>query len=190
MTLVDLKTSPIQRVTTTGVRTTHNDYDVDLIVMATGFDAVTGGLTSIDIHGRADTTLKDYWARGVRSHLGLASAGFPNLIYLYGPQSPSGFCNGPTCAEVQGSWVVQLLDDLRHQGVTRIEATSHAEDSWRDLVRTIGDMTLFDRADSWYVGANIPGKPRELLNFPGGVPFYAESCRTCAADGYSGFELV
>ena len=121
--------------------------------------------------------------------LGLASAGFPNLIYLYGPQSPSGFCNGPTCAEVQGGWVVQLLNDLRDQGVTRIEATPHAEDSWRDLVRTIGDMTLFDRADSWYVGANIPGKPRELLNFPGGVPFYAESCRTCAADGYSGFNL-
>jgi len=190
VTLVNLKASPIERITTTGVRTTHNDFDVDLLIMATGFDAVTGGLTSIDIHGRADATLKDYWARGVRSHLGLASAGFPNLIYLYGPQSPSGFCNGPTCAEVQGGWVVQLLDDLRRQGVTRIEATSQAEDSWRDLVRTIGDMTLFDRADSWYVGANIPGKPRELLNFPGGVPFYAESCRTCAADGYSGFELA
>ena len=189
VTLVDLKTTPIERITTAGVRTTQNDYDIDLLVMATGFDAVTGGLTSIDIHGRDGTTLKDYWARGVRSHLGLASAGFPNLIYLYGPQSPSGFCNGPTCAEVQGGWVVQLLNDLRDQGVTRIEATPHAEDSWRDLVRTIGDMTLFDRADSWYVGANIPGKPRELLNFPGGVPFYAESCRTCAADGYSGFNL-
>lgn len=190
VTLVDLKTSPIERITSTGVRTTHGDHDVDLLVMATGFDAVTGGLTSIDIRGRTDIALKDYWAGGIRSHLGVASAGFPNLFYLYGPQSPSGFCNGPTCAEVQGSWVVQLLADSRDRGVTRIEATPQAEDTWRDLVRAIGDMTLFDRADSWYVGANIPGKARELLNFPGGVPLYAESCRTCTAQGYSGFALA
>jgi len=189
VTLVDLNAAPIQRVTPTGVRTARCDYDVDVLVMATGFDAVTGGLTSIDIRGRAGETLADHWAQGVRSHLGLASAGFPNLLYLYGPQSPSGFCNGPTCAEVQGGWVVQLLDDLRRRGVTRFEATRPAEDAWRELVRTIGDLTLFDRADSWYVGANIPGKPRELLNFPGGIPFYADSCRACAADDYSGFSL-
>ncbi|MEZ5298165.1 MAG: NAD(P)/FAD-dependent oxidoreductase [Ilumatobacteraceae bacterium] len=190
VTLVDLQSTPIQRITPTGIRTTRNDYAVDLLVLATGFDAVTGGITSIDILGSSGTTLQKYWSHGVRSHLGLASAGFPNLIYLYGPQSPSGFCNGPTCAEVQGDWVVQLLDDIRRLGFTRIEATPQAEDSWRQLVRSIGDLTLFDRADSWYVGANIPGKPRELLNFPGGVPFYAESCRACSADGYSGFALA
>lgn len=190
VTLVDLKSTPIERITATGVRTTGAEYDVDLLVMATGFDAVTGGLTSIDIRGRHGMTLKDYWASGVRSHLGLASAGFPNLIYLYGPQSPSGFCNGPTCAEVQGEWVVRLLRDLRDRGITTIEATSDAEDAWRATVQMIGEMTLFPTADSWYMGANIPGKPRELLNFPGGLPVYSGACESSAADGYSGFELT
>ena len=187
--LVDLKSTPIERVTPTGVRTTARDHDLDLLVMATGFDAVTGGLTSIDIRGRSGTTLKESWENGVHSHLGVASAGFPNLLYLYGPQSPSGFCNGPTCAEVQGAWIVEMLTDLRQQRVTRFEATVEAEDAWRAQVHTIAEMTLFPKADSWYMGANIPGKPRELLNFPGGLPFYADTCRACASDGYKGFDL-
>jgi cation diffusion facilitator CzcD-associated flavoprotein CzcO len=187
--LVDLTATPIERITASGVRTTAAQHDLDVLVMATGFDAVTGGLTSIDIHGRNDRTLKDEWAGGVHSHLGLASAGFPNLIYLYGPQSPSGFCNGPTCAEVQGEWVVELLVDLRDRRLRTIEATPQAEDAWRRQVQLIGDATLFPKADSWYMGANIPGKPRELLNYPGGVPKYAAICSECAADGYSGFTL-
>ncbi len=189
VTLVDLKATPIERITPRGVRTTAGEHEFDLIVLATGFDAVTGGLTGIDILGSAGTTLKNYWSKGVRTQLGVASAGFPNLLFLYGPQSPSGFCNGPTCAEVQGDWIVELLVALRDRGVSRLEATSAAEDTWRAQVQMISEMTLFDRADSWYMGANIPGKPRELLNYPGGITLYADNCRACAADGYSGFEL-
>ena len=187
--LVDLGATPVTAVSETSVATSAGVHDVDLLVLATGFDAVTGGLTSIDIRGCTDTTLRDHWAAGVRTHLGMASAGFPNLLYLYGPQSPSGFCNGPTCAEVQGDWIVELFRHLGDNGITRIEATSDAEEVWRSQVHSIASTTLFPRADSWYMGANIPGKPREMLNWPGGLQLYVAACRASAADGYSGFVL-
>jgi cyclohexanone monooxygenase len=188
--LVDLKANPILEITPSGVRTADGDYDLDILVLATGFDAVTGGLTQIDIRGVDGVTLKDKWAQGVRTHLGMASAGFPNLLFLYGPQSPSGFCNGPTCAELQGDWVVEFLKHMRDTGVSRFEATATAEQTWKDHVEAVGAMTLFPLADSWYMGANIPGKPRELLNYPGGVPLYLEMCQASAAKGYDGFVLT
>ncbi len=188
VSLVNLRTSPIERITANGVKTSDQDYELDLLVLATGFDAVTGGLTSIDIQGVGGQTLADAWQDGVRTHLGMATADFPNLLYLYGPQSPSGFCNGPTCAEVQGDIVVNLLADLRKRGITRIEATNEAEEAWRSLVKTIADMTLFPLADSWYMGANIPGKPRELLNFPG-LQIYLDGCRKSLENDYAGFVL-
>ena len=129
------------------------------------------------------------WAKGARTHLGMASAGFPNLLFLYGPQSPSGFCNGPTCAELQGDWVVEFLKHMRDVGVSRFEATPTAEQTWKDHVEAVGAMTLFPLADSWYMGTNIPGKPRELLNYPGGVPLYLQMCEASAANGYDGFVL-
>lgn len=187
--LVDLKANPILEITPSGVRTADGDYDLDILVLATGFDAVTGGLTQIDIRGVDGVTLKDKWAQGVRTHLGMASAGFPNLLFLYGPQSPSGFCNGPTCAELQGDWVVEFLKHMRDTGVSRFEATATAEQTWKDHVEAVGAMTLFPLADSWYMGANIPGKPRELLNYPGGVPMYLQMCQASAANGYEGFLL-
>lgn len=187
--LVDLRATPIEQITPTGVRTSIAEHPCDLLVMATGFDAVTGGLVSIDIRGCADETLAGHWSDGVRTHLGVASHGFPNLFYLYGPQSPSGFCNGPTCAETQGDWVIDLLTHLHATDTTRIEATAQAEEQWGALVHGIADMTLFPRADSWYMGANIPGKRREILNWPGGLQLYLSSCHQAAADGYSGFEL-
>lgn len=148
---------------------------------------MTGGLTQIDIRGVEGLTLKEKWAQGARTHLGLTSAGFPNLLFLYGPQSPSGFCNGPTCAELQGDWVVEFLRHMRDTGVSRFDATAEAEQIWKDHVRQVGAMTLFPLADSWYMGANIPGKPRELLNYPGGVPLYLQLCRESAEKGYEGF---
>lgn len=189
VSLVDLRSTPIVEVTRTGVRTTAGEHELDLLVLATGFDAVTGGLTSIELKGTRGDTLAEHWRDGVRTHLGVASNGFPNLLYLYGPQSPSGFCNGPTCAEVQGDWVVDLLTHLRDEGITRVEASAEAEDAWRELVHGIAAATLFPRADSWYMGANIPGKPREMLNWPGGLQLYLESCRASADAGYSGFTL-
>ncbi|MDP1818486.1 MAG: NAD(P)/FAD-dependent oxidoreductase [Acidimicrobiales bacterium] len=187
--LVDVKATPIERINPSGVQTTQGEHPLDLLVLATGFDAVTGGLTNIGIHGSRGETLKEHWQQGALTHLGLASHGFPNLLYLYGPQSPSGFCNGPTCAEVQGDWVVELLAHLRAHGITRIEARPEAEEAWRDQVNAIASFTLFPRAESWYMGANIPGKPREMLNWPGGLQLYAAACRSAADAGYSGFTL-
>jgi cation diffusion facilitator CzcD-associated flavoprotein CzcO len=189
VSLVDLRTNPIERVTRSGITTAAGEHELDILVLATGFDAVTGGLTSIDIRGTEGETLKEKWAKGVRAQLGMAAAGFPNLLFVYGPQSPNGFCNGPTCAEVQGEWIVRLLDHLRQRNYTRVEATVAAEEAWRAQVLALADATLFPRADSWYLGANIPGKPREMLSFTGGLPAYLEKCRESAERGYEGFAL-
>ncbi|MBT9444624.1 MAG: NAD(P)/FAD-dependent oxidoreductase [Hyphomonadaceae bacterium] len=187
--LVDLNATPIVEITASGVKTADGEQELDILVLATGFDAVTGGLTQINIRGIEGITLKDKWAQGARTHLGMASAGFPNLLFLYGPQSPSGFCNGPTCAELQGDWAVDFLKHMRDAGVSRFEATPSAEQTWKDHVEAVGAMTLFPLADSWYMGANIPGKPRELLNYPGGVPMYLQMCQASADNGYEGFLL-
>ena len=188
--VVDIRSTPIERITSNGVRTADGrERDIDLLVLATGFDAVTGGLTNIDIVGTSRETLRDHWRDGVLTHLGMASRGFPNLFYAYGPQSPAGFCNGPTCAEVQGDWLTDLVCHLSKNRIARIEATGEAERAWRDQVQTIAAMTLFPEADSWYMGANIPGKTREMLNWPGGLQLYIAACNASAAAGYSGFEL-
>jgi cation diffusion facilitator CzcD-associated flavoprotein CzcO len=189
VSLVDLRAAPIERVTRTGIKTATREHDLDILVLATGFDAVTGGLTSIDIRGTQHETLKEKWAGGVHAHLGMAVAGFPNLLFVYGPQSPNGFCNGPTCAEVQGDWIARLLDHLRQRNCTRIEATVPAEEAWREQVLALADATLFPRTDSWYLGANIPGKPREMLAFTGGLPAYIAKCRESAERGYEGFAI-
>jgi cyclohexanone monooxygenase len=187
VSLVDLRSDPIEGVTRDGLRTRTRQHDLDVLVLATGFDAVTGGLTSLDLRGTTGGTLADHWRDGVRTQLGLMCAGFPNLFFLYGPQSPSGFCNGPTCAEVQGDWLIDLLEHLAGRGVTRVEPTPEAELAWREQVQSIAAMTLFPRADSWYMGANIPGKTREMLNWPGGLQLYLSACSSAADDGYRGF---
>jgi cation diffusion facilitator CzcD-associated flavoprotein CzcO len=187
--LVDLRSTPIERVTRSGIKTAAGEYELDILVLATGFDAVTGGLTSIDIRGTQGETLKEKWAKGVRAHLGMAVADFPNLLFVYGPQSPNAFCNGPTCAEVQGDWVARLLAYLGQRNLTRIEATVPAEEAWRAQVLAVAATTLFPRADSWYLGANIPGKRREMLIFAGGLPAYIAKCNENAERGYEGFAI-
>ena len=189
VSLVDIQESPIEKITATGVKTQDGIHEFDILVLATGFDAVTGGLNKIDFRGTQGATLKEKWADGVRANLGVASAGFPNLMFLYGPQSPSGFCNGPTCAEVQGDWVVECLEYLRDHGHARIEATATAEKTWSDHVDELAGATLFPQAASWYMGANVPGKTQQLLNYPGGLPLYVEKCRESAQNGYAGFEI-
>lgn len=189
VTLVDLRADPIEEVEPSGIRTATGHHDLDLIVFATGFDAVTGGLAAIDVRGTGGETLAQHWQEGVRTHLGVACHGFPNLFFLYGPQSPSGFCNGPTCAEVQSEWLTDLLVSLRDGGHARIEAKIDAETAWREQVEFIASLSLFPRADSWYMGANVPGKRREMLNWPGGLQLYLERCREEAQKGYPGFDL-
>src|ERR1700688_4088516 len=137
VSLVDLRKTPIERVTRRGIKTADGEHDLDVLVLATGFDAVTGGLTSMDIRGTRGETLREKWAKGVHTHLGIATSGFPNLLFVYGPQSPNAFANGPTCAELQGDWIVQLLDHLRQGGRTRFEATVSDETAWRAQVHEI-----------------------------------------------------
>jgi cyclohexanone monooxygenase len=189
VSLVDLRKTPIERVTRNGITTTASEHDLDVLVLATGFDAVTGGLTSIDIRGTQGETLREKWAKGVRTHLGMASAGFPNLLFVYGPHSPNAFANGPTCAELQCDWIAPLLDHLRQHNYTRFEATIRAEEAWRDQVHTLANKTLFPQADSWYLGANIPGKPREMLAFTAGLSTYITRCNESAERGYEGFAI-
>ena len=189
VSLVNLRTAPIEKVTRSGIKTAAGEHDLDILILATGFDAVTGGLTSIDIRGTQGETLREKWAKGVRAHLGMAVASFPNLLFVYGPQSPNAFCNGPTCAEVQGDWIARLLDHLRHRNCTRVEATVPAEEVWRAHVQVLADTTLFPRANSWYFGANIPGKAREMLVFAGGLPAYITKCSESAERGYEGFAI-
>ena len=188
VSIVDVQSSPIEEITERGVRTTDRHYDVDFLVLATGFDANTGGLTQIDIRDTAGIGLNERWSREVRTHLGLAVDGFPNLLFLYGPQSPTAFCNGPTCAELQGEWVVDCLCHMRDHGLTRIESTPKAGRAWTDHVDLVAQGTLLSKTDSWYMAANVPGKKRQLLNYPQ-TDSYLEFIRSSAANGYDGFEL-
>ena len=188
VTLVDVRAEPIVEIVPTGVRTASRHFALDILVLATGFDASTGGLTQIDIRGPSGRTLKETWSSGVQTHLGLGIPDFPNLLMLYGPQSPTAFCNGPTCAELQGEWVVDCLCYLRDGGHTRIEATPAAGESWTQHMADLAASTLLPLAESWYMGANVPGKPRQLLHHIG-VQEYLACCRESAENGYSGFEL-
>ena len=187
--IVDLLETPIEGLTPTGAKTKDGEVELEFLVLATGFDAVTGGLTSIDIRGTNGETLREKWSSGSRAHLGMASAHFPNLLYIYGPQSPSAFCNGPTCAELQGDFVVACIEHMRRNNLRRIEARAEAEEAWRDHVAELVGATLFPRAQSWFMGANIPGKKREMLAYPGGLPLYLQKCQESADSGYTGFVL-
>ena len=186
--LVDLRATPIDRVTPHALHTQRETVELDILILATGFDAGTGGLTQIELIGTQGASLKQTFAAGVSTHLGLAVPHFPNLLMLYGPQSPTAFCNGPTCAELQGDWVVDCLSFARNNGHRRIEARTAAAESWRRRIDEVGQRTLFPAADSWYMGANIPGKPRQLLNYPA-VQDYLRRIRAVADKGYSGFEF-
>lgn len=188
--LVDLQKNPIERIVPAGVVTKDREYDFDILVLATGFDAVTGGILNIDIRGVGDAKINDRWRDGIQAYLGLATAGFPNLIFLYGPHSPSGFLNGPSSAEYQGEVVVDCLKYMREKGFMRIESTLQSDQAWADETNAIAEGTLFPLAKSWYMGANIPGKKVEILNYPGGLPLYLEKCEECARNGYEGFVLT
>lgn len=189
--LVDLGENPIDTVTATGIRTADGvEREYDVIVLATGFDSVSGGLTQLDIRGTDGSLLREQWAHGVDAHLGVATANYPNLLFLYGPQSPSGFCNGPTCAEIQGEMIVETLDHLLRSGSKRIEADPTADKEWSAHIAELVAPTLFPRAKSWYMGANIPGKPIQSLNYPGGLPLYRQRFAEAKSADYAGFTIT
>jgi len=185
--LVDLRSNPIETLTADGIRLADGStIDLDVLALATGFDANTGGLTTIDLRGRDGQSLADVWADGVDTHLGMAIPGFPNLLMLYGPQSATAFCNGPVCAEIQGDWLADLLGHLRDEGLTEIDSTSDMAEAWSEHLAELSRSTLFGKADSWYMAANIPGKRRQLLNYPSSDG-YLGRLRRCAEQDYEGF---
>jgi cyclohexanone monooxygenase len=189
VTLVDVRSAPIEEITETAIRTAGGDYEVDVIVFATGFDALTGALLAMDVRGRDGLTLTEAWANGPRSYLGLAVAGFPNLFTITGPGSPSVLSNVIVSIEQHVDWIAGCITDLRERGEDRIEATEEAQEAWMEHVAEVAAFTLFPRAASWYVGANVPGKPRVFMPYVGGVGPYRERCAQIAADGYEGFAL-
>ena len=189
VTLVDLRKTPIERITPKGVRTSEAEYAVDDIVFATGFDAMTGALLKIDIRGRAGESLRRKWEAGPRTYLGVAVAGFPNLFMITGPGSPSVLSNMIVSIEQHVDWIADCISYLLRHGHDSIEATAEAEDAWVAHVDQVGHLTLYPRANSWYMGANVPGKPRVFMPYIGGVGTYRQTCDQIAAKGYEGFEI-
>ena len=189
VTLVDLRRTPIETITPGGLRTTGKEFALDSIIFATGYDAVTGALDRIDIRGRDGAVLKEKWAAGPRTYLGLAVAGFPNLFIVTGPGSPSILTNVVVAIEQHVAWVADCIAHMQAGGIDTVEADEAAEDAWVDEVNTVASRTLFPQAASWYMGANIPGKPRVFLPYVGGLGAYTRICDEVAADGYRGFRL-
>lgn len=189
VTLVDLRTTPIIGATPGGLRTSVADFPLDSLVFATGFDAMTGALLAIDICGRAGKRLADEWRDGPRTYLGVAASGFPNLFMITGPGSPSVLSNMVISIEQHVEFIVDLIASMRTRGATAVEAQADAQQAWVAHVAEVAETTLFPQANSWYMGANIPGKPRVFLPYVGGVGPYRQKCEEIAASGYAGFDL-
>jgi hypothetical protein len=205
-----VRDNPIKRFVCDGIIQLDGTYHkLDVIALATGFDAVTGGLKDIKISGINGEILTDKWAQGTWTYLGLTTARFPNFFLLvplalipiepvptdlfnstYGPQAPTAFSNGPTCVEIQGDWIANVLGDLRDQGLRKIDAKRSAEEDWKALINEFIKDTPRGKVASWYNGANIPGKPFEHLNYAGGIPMYKKSIEAIRTNGYEGFELA
>ena len=190
VTLVDVKSAPIEEILPKGVRVGGKDYTIDALVLATGFDAMTGSVAKIDIRGRDGQALNDKWAAGPRTYLGLMSEGFPNLFIITGPGSPSVLSNMIVSIEQQVDWISDCLGYMRDRGFEVMEARKDAEDKWVDHVNEVAYGTLYPQANSWYMGANIPGKPRIFMPYIGGVGAYRKICDEVAAKGYEGFAMT
>ncbi len=189
VTLVDVSAHPITAITPQGLRIGDTDYTFDCLIFATGFDAMTGALEKIDVRGRAGLPLKEKWQAGPRTYLGLATAGFPNLFTISGPGSPSVLSNMLPTIEQHVNWIAECIAYVNGRGMREIEASVSAEDSWVEHVNAVAHTTLYPHCNSWYLGANIPGKPRIFMPYIG-VPPYVEKCNQVAANGYEGFALV
>ncbi len=187
--LVDLKKTPIEAVNDKGVQTGDEFFEVDAIVLATGFDAMTGALLQVDIRGRDDASLREAWAQGPQSYLGLAVAGFPNLFTVTGPASPSVFTNMLPSIELHVEWITDCIQALRDKGLDRIEARPEAQADWMAHHREVAGKTLRSKTASWYTGANIDGKPQTFMPYIGGHPAYTRKCEEVAARDYEGFKL-
>ena len=191
VTLVDLRREPLVEITTTGVRTAGREVELDVLVLATGFDAMTGALDRIDVRGRGGEALRHAWAEGPRSYLGLQVAGFPNLFTITGPGSPSVLSNVIVAIEHHVEWVTDCIDHLRRTGHRTIEPSPEAQEAWGRHVQEVAEGTMYTAPGcaSWYLGANIEGKPRTFMPYVGGLGRYRTRCDEVVAAGYDGFVL-
>jgi len=189
VTLVDLHKTPIERITTHGIATSAAEYRCDAIVYATGFDAMTGAIVNVDVRGRDGLELKTQWADGPQSYLGLTVAGFPNLFMITGPGSPSVMSNMIISIEQHVDWIVDCLSYMDARGYDTFEASAAAQTAWVAHVNEVADATLFPQANSWYMGANVPGKPRVFMPYIGGVGPYRMKCDEVAANDYHGLDM-
>jgi len=187
--LVDLPTSPIEAMIPTGIRTTNREYELDAIVFATGFDAMTGAILAVDIRGQGGRSLREDWADGPHTYLGLTSVGYPNLFFITGPGSPSVLSNVVVSIEQHVEWIGDHLEYLRKNDLATTEADAGAQADWVTHVNEVAGRTLMMKAASWYLGANVPGKPRVFMPYVGGVGTYRVICDEVANDGYRGFIL-
>ena len=188
--LIDVRQSPIERVTAEGVAAGGETHAVDSIVFATGFDAMTGTILAIDIVGRDGVSMRDVWADGPRTHLGLMVAGFPNLFMITGPGSPSVLSNMIVSIEQHVEWVSDALAHLHRTRQAVMETTLPAQEEWVAHVNEVAHRTLYPQANSWYMGANVPGKPQLFMPYVGGVGTYRQLCDEIAAKGYPGFRFT
>jgi len=191
VSLVDLQKDAIVEVTPTGVRTAKGFVELDVLVLATGFDAMTGALTRIDVRGRNGRLLRDDWADGPHTYLGIGTEGYPNLFICVGPGSPGVLATYPPQIELQVGWISEFVQYLVDHGLTRVDVDAQAQEEWGEHVNEVAQGTMFTAAscNSWYLGANIEGKPRVFLPYVGGLPAYMDRCNDIAAHGYEGFVL-
>ncbi len=189
VSLVDVSETPIKRITPGGVCVGGEIFEVDVIVMATGFDAMTGALNRIDIRGAEGRSLREKWEDGPKTYLGLGIAGFPNMFTITGPGSPSVLSNMIPSIEQHVEWIADCIAHMRDADLARIEAETDAEEAWVAHAREVGGLSLRAKCQSWYLGSNIPGKPRVMLPYAGGIPAYTRKCDAVAAAGYEGFSL-
>lgn len=190
VTLVDIRSAPIEAITPTGIRTKAATYDLDMIVFATGYDAMTGPLARLNLKGRNGVTLTDVWKEGPKTYLGLQVAGFPNLFTVTGPMSPSVLTNMPQAIEQHVEWITDCIARMKKTGASTIEPTAEAVDDWVKENERAANVTLLPTVPhSWYLGANIPGKPRIFMPYAGGLAHYRKICDDIAAAGYRGFQI-
>ena len=190
VTLVNARAAPIEEITPAGLRTSEAGYEFDALVFATGFDAMTGALAEIDVRLKSGETLHEKWSAGPRTYLGMLVAGFPNMFLITGPGSPGVKSQMILAIEQHTDWIVDCLKHMRANGLNRVEADLTAETAWVEHVNEIADKTLYPLANSWYIGANIPGKPRVFMPYVGGFHVYKKRCDAVARSGYEGLKLT
>ena len=189
VSLVDIRETPIDKLVPEGLQVGGAVHNLDYLIIATGFDAITGALINMDIRGLGGKTIREDWSSGPRTNAGLMTAGFPNMIFTNGPGSCTGFFNPVILVEYQGAWIGDLLESMRKKGFTRVESEREADDKWVAHMREVAAPTLFWNSNNWFIGANVPGKARVMLLYLGGFKAYRDHTTVIARNGFEGFHF-